>query len=170
MEAISRPQAELPKQLNAVMDFVDFHTELSPIILNTPQSSWDVWNLARSLREIDPEFGKPVARQLFGKLAKSLDNHILKNTMIEARIEALQHSIDRLRPRKRRRVLPAPNNDFVQLADVLRVRRAMGVIPDSEGEEEEETEEIIKNEDNSVIEDCIEVKDDESGSNYSDGE
>jgi hypothetical protein len=49
-------------------------------------------------------------------------------------------------------VLPAPNNDFVQLADVLQVRRAMGVIPDSESDGDEVKAES-ENGGNSVIED-----------------
>jgi hypothetical protein len=109
-----------------------FATGLSPIIFSTPKSSRDVWKIAQDLRDVDPLFSQPVARQLFHKLAKELDQQIVQSTAIKARNKSLQHAINSLRPKKRCRVLPAPNNDFVQLADVLQVRRAMGVIPDSE--------------------------------------
>jgi hypothetical protein len=61
-------------------------------------------------------------------------------------------------------VLPAPNNDFVQLADVLQVRRAMGMIPDSESDDDDEMKAKSENGGNSVIKDCIIIHYNESES------
>jgi hypothetical protein len=71
-----------------------FATGLSPIIFSTPKSSQDVWKIAQDLRDVDPLFSQPVARQLFHKLGKGLDQQIVQSTAIEARNESLQHAMD----------------------------------------------------------------------------
>jgi hypothetical protein len=123
-----------------------------------------MWKIAQDLRDVDPLFSQPVARQLFHKLAKGLDQQIVQSTAIEARNKSLQHAMGSLRPKKRHRMLPAPNNDFVQLADVLQVRKAMGVIPDSESDGDDEVKTESENDGNNVIKDCIIVHYNESES------
>jgi hypothetical protein len=123
-----------------------------------------VWKIAQDLRDVDPLFSQPMARQLFHKLAKGLDQQIVQSTAIEARNKNLLHAMDSLRPKKRCRVLPAPNNYFIQLADVLQVRGAMGVIPNSESDGDDEVKAESENGGNSVIKDCIIVHYSESES------
>jgi hypothetical protein len=105
-----------------------------------------------------------VARQLFHKLAKRLDQQIVQSTAIEACNKSLHHAMDSLHCKKRCHMLPAPNNNFVQLADVLEVQRAMGVIPDSESDSDDEIKAKFENGGNSFIENYIIVHYNESKS------
>jgi hypothetical protein len=59
-------------------------------------------------------------------------------------------------------VLPAPNEDFVRMADVMKVRRTMSgaVGPNSDGDGNDEVESEIEVGDE--IQDCILVKVDDS--------
>jgi hypothetical protein len=122
---------------------------------STPKSSRDVFRIAEELRKIDPDFGKPIARQLFAKLGKGLDAHIINTFSIEARNEFLEQALEKARPKKRKRVLPAPNEEFVRIADVMRIRRSMPgyMVPDSDGDDEVEV--ISGNETPEVTEECI---------------
>jgi hypothetical protein len=99
---------------------------------------------------------------LFRKFEKAFDEMITKTSAAKAREVALQHALERAKPKKRKRVLPAPNEDFVRMADVMKVRRTMsgavGPNSDDDGNDEVESEIEVRDE----IQDCILVKVDDS--------
>jgi hypothetical protein len=115
-----------PKSQVALNPFLhNFDTGLSPIEFGTPKSSRDILKLAQQARDVDPIFGNPVARQLFRKIGKGLDQHIIQNATAETRSNFLQKALDRMKPKKRKRVVPVPDEEFVRMAGVLEVRRSM---------------------------------------------
>jgi hypothetical protein len=151
--------------LNPVLHNFDFG--LSSIEFGTPKSSRDILKLAQQARDIDPIFGNPIARQLFRKIGKGLDQHIIQNATAETRSDSLRKASDRMKPKKRKRVVPVPNEEFVRMAGVLEVRRLMPGYMRLEGDGDEEVESEIGN-----IEDYGEGKyrkedRNESGSNWS---
>ena len=57
-------------------------------------------------------------RRLFQKAAKAFDNKAMECILKDERIRALEAEIERLQPKKRRRI-PNPNRKFMTLAECL---------------------------------------------------
>lgn len=74
----------------------------------------------------------PVARVTFSKIGKSLDDKTLKIAEYEQKIQALEAEVERLRPRKRKRVQMDLNERFAGIADIIRAKEAAGraLMPD----------------------------------------
>jgi hypothetical protein len=123
----------------------DFDIGLSPIESGTPKSSRDISKLAQQSRDVNPIFGNPVARQLFRKIGKGLNHHIIQNATAETRSNSLQKTLDRMKPKKRNRVVPVPKEEFVRMAGVLEVRRLMPGYIRLEGDGDEEVKSEIGN-------------------------
>jgi hypothetical protein len=138
-----------------VLPIPDFAVEFSPMEFSTPKSSRDVFRITEKLRKINPNFGKPIARQLFAKLDKGLNAHIINIFSIETRNEFLEQALEKTRPKKRKKVLPAPNEKFVRIANVIRIRRSMPgyMVPDSD--DNDKVEIISGNETPEVTKECI---------------
>jgi hypothetical protein len=93
---------------------------------------------------------------------EAFDKKIAETSAAKAREVALQHALGRAKPKKRKRMLPTSNEDFVRMADVMKIRRtisgAVGPNSDDDGNDEVESEIEVGNE----IQDCILVKVDDS--------
>jgi hypothetical protein len=83
--------------LNPVLH--NFDIGLSPIEFGAPKSSRDILKLAQQVRDIDPILGNPIARQLFRKIGKGLNQHIIENATAETRSNSLQKALDRMTPK-----------------------------------------------------------------------
>jgi hypothetical protein len=138
-----------------VVPIPDFAVEFSPMEFSISKSSRDVFRIAEELRKIDPDFGKPIIRQLFAKLGKGLNAHIINTFSIETRNEFLKQALEKARLKKRKKVLPASNEKFVRIADVIRIQRNIPgyMVPDSDGDDEVEV--ISGNKTPEVTEKCI---------------
>lgn len=126
--------------------------------------------MLQRLREVDEIFGNPAVRLFFRKYGKALDTQIARNTITEARNASLEGALERAKPKKRKRVIPDPNEEFVTMAAVKRVRRGMAGMADVSDDDDDEDLLQSGNEDNETIEDCIEVENVDSGSNWSSDE
>lgn len=100
----------------------DLVAEVSKLPVKTPKSSKEVLQLQRDLSKIDPIFGNATGRLIFRKTAKALDASTLESSLMEQHNEQLTVSIEKTKPKKRRKVLPAPNEEFVRLKDVQLVK------------------------------------------------
>ncbi|EAQ92251.1 hypothetical protein CHGG_00486 [Chaetomium globosum CBS 148.51] len=95
-------------------------------LIKTPNRSQEVHRLIstnvrlRRLQTIDP-----VARSLFKKVGKSLDNTAIKVASQEQKIRALEAEVDRLRPRKRKKVRMDPNTRFAQIEQIMQAKKAL---------------------------------------------
>jgi hypothetical protein len=138
-----------------VVPIPDFAVEFSSMDFSTPKNSWDVFRIAEELRKINPNFGKLIARQLFAKLGKGLNTHIINTFSIEARNEFLKQALEKARPKKRKKILPAFNEKFVRIADVIRIRRSMPgyMVPDSDNDDKVKV--ISGNKTPEVTKECI---------------
>jgi hypothetical protein len=67
-------------------------------------------------------------------------------------IEALKATIERLKPTKRRKVVPDPNAIFATIEDIHRAQKEAGRFSSDEEEEEEEEDEDSEDE---RVGDCI---------------
>jgi hypothetical protein len=145
-----------------VRETPDFDVLLSPTLVKTPKTSRDFIIAIKELRGIDPTFNNPTIRLLFRKFGKAFDEKIAETSAAKARKVALQHALEKAKPKKRKSVLPAPNEDFVRMADVMKVRRTMSgaVGPNSDDGGNDEVESVI--EVGNEIQDCILVKVDDS--------
>ncbi len=66
-----------------------------------------------------------VARLLFQKVGKSLDYQAVKLARQNQRMQALEAEVDRLRPKKRRKVRLDPNERFAGIEHVMRVKKEL---------------------------------------------
>jgi hypothetical protein len=144
--------------LISVRETPDFDGLLSPTSVKTPKTFWNFVIAIKELRGIDPVINNPITRLLFRKFGKAFDEKIAETFVPKAREVALQHVLERTKPKKRKGVLPAPNEDFVRMADVMKVRCTMlgAVGPNSDDDGNDEVEFEIKVGDE--IQDCIMVK------------
>jgi hypothetical protein len=67
----------------------------------------------------------PVARILFKKVGKSLDNTAIKVASQEQKIRALEAEVDRLRPKKRKKVRIDPNTRFAQIEQIMQAKKEL---------------------------------------------
>lgn len=137
--AITKPQAP------------DFLQLIVAIDVRTPESSKDINRLKEILISIDPTFENPTAHLLFKKMGKALDDWDIKLTATENHKNQLMAALEKAGPKKRRKVEPDPNQEFVTLKDVRIVKEGLQepptgpdvVTPQNEAEEEEENETIV---------------------------
>jgi hypothetical protein len=141
-----------------VWETPDFDVLLNPTLAKTPKIFRGFIIAIKGLRGIDPIFNNSTIRLLFRKFGKAFDERIAETSAAKAWKVALQHALERAKPKKRKHVLPAPNEDFVRMADVMKVRRTMsgavGPNSDDDGNDEVESEIEVGDE----IQDCILAK------------
>lgn len=95
--------------------------------VTTPSRSQEIHNLVasnkaiRGLTAVDP-----IARLLFQKVGKSLDNKVVKLAGQEQKIRALEAEVDRLRPRKKKKVRLDPNERFAGIEQIMEAKRELG--------------------------------------------
>ena len=134
---------------------------LSYTTAKTPKSSRDIVDLQRAFAKMDPTFGKPTARLMFRKLGKALDISTVKLTAVELENCQLTEGIKKSKEKKKKKVVPAPNEEFVRLRDVAKVKESISAKPKArravtrkkpaESEDEEESD------DNTDESECIVV-------------
>ena len=109
---------------------------------------------ARELRAILRPDGTAISteRILFRKVEKAFDTKDFRLALQQRKIEELEATVERLRPTKRRKVVPDPNTTFTTIDDVHRAQVEAGRI-EVESEEEDTTSELEEEE--SEAEDCI---------------
>ena len=137
----------------------DFLEPIAATDVRTPKSSKDVNKLQEILTSIDPSFRNPTARLLFKKMGKALDESNIKLTATENHNNQLTAALERTGSKKRRKVEPDPNQEFVQLKDVRLVKEGLQgsstgpnvVTPQNEPEEKEDEESEYKNDDPECI-------------------
>ena len=139
----------------------DFLAEAVNRPAKTPASSRDLIRLRGQLAIDDPSFNQPTHRLLFQKLGKALDSQSFTITAKDQELDRAYKAFVKAKPQKRRRVILAPNEDFVRMMDMLSVKETLDQPPkptprvtrsrakEIELEEESEVE--------SVVEDCIEA-------------
>ena len=94
--------------------------------VKTPSRSQEVHKLVatnyrlKRLKAIDP-----VARTLFAKVGKSLDYTAIQLASQQQRIRALEAEVDRLKPRKKKKVRLDPNTRFAQIEQIMQAKKAL---------------------------------------------
>lgn len=130
--------------------------------VRTPKSSKDVNRIREILYRIDPAFENPTTRLLFRKVGKALDDSNSSLTATENLNNQPTAALERAGSKKRKKVEPDPNQEFVKFKDVRLVKEGMQgpvtgpniVIQQNESEDEEEE----KSEYNTDDPDCIVVR------------
>jgi hypothetical protein len=116
---------------------------------------------ARELRALFRPTGKPTPteRILFRKVEKAFDQKDFRLATLQRRVDELEATVERLKPSKRRRVVPDPNQVF---ADIENIRQAQEEAGRSvENSEEEESDSEQESEESEAVS-CISVVIDES--------
>ena len=137
----------------------DFLAPIAAVNVNTPKSSKDVDKLREILTRIDPAFKNPTTRLLFRKVGKALDDSNNKLTAAENHNNQLTSALEKATSKKRRKVEPDPNHEFVKLKDVRLVKAGLQgpakepnvVTPQNEPQNEEEKEGEYENDDPECI-------------------
>lgn len=97
--------------------------EREPGVVSTPKMSRDVRDFG---------VGKsPTTWRLFGTIAKGFAAKEMENTLLEAKVAALEEQLDRINRTKKRRALPNPNKRFMTITEAC----AAGLPIPSRGEE-----------------------------------
>ncbi|RYP58830.1 hypothetical protein DL771_011106 [Monosporascus sp. 5C6A] len=104
-------------------------TGLRPINRAKALNNRDVKVVEKALVEIDPVFGRPTARLLFRKIGKALDEKNNKLSATEVQNSQLTAAIDKAKPKKRKTVQPEPNEDFVRMISVRKVKVGLRTAP-----------------------------------------
>ncbi|RYP65656.1 hypothetical protein DL771_008208 [Monosporascus sp. 5C6A] len=100
----------------------DFFSQMAALGIKTPKSSRDLARIEKSLVGINPTFGNPTARLLFRKLSKALDEKTSKLSAVEVHNSQLTAALKKAKPKKRRKVQPEPNEEFVKMISVRKVK------------------------------------------------
>ncbi|RYP57397.1 hypothetical protein DL771_011482 [Monosporascus sp. 5C6A] len=103
----------------------DFFAQMAALGVKTPKSSRDLARIEKSLVEVDPTFGNPTARLLFRKLGKALDEKALKLSAAEVHNSQLTAALEKAKHKKRKKVQPEPNEDFVKMISVRKVKAGL---------------------------------------------
>lgn len=147
---------------------IPIDSELAAVVLKTPHSSRQIRAIESELRGVSDAYKLPTVRLLFRKLCKGLDELATRAATAEAENEVLVAALEQQKPRKKRRVVPDPNQAFVDIVAIGKERAAMGLADEdpaptleaSGSEDEDEVEEL----------ECIVVHDSESDTSLSDCE
>lgn len=70
----------------------------------------------------------PVARVTFSKIAKSLDDKAIRIAEFQQKIQALEAEVEKLRPKKRKRVKVDLNERFAGIAGIIKAKKAAGKV------------------------------------------
>ena len=95
----------------------------------TPKSSKDVIALQRKLLQGLPTPVRNGTRLYLQKLGKALDESLFAITAEQQRVSQLTAALKKAKPTKRKKVIPAPNADFVRLKDIQKVKAGLEAPP-----------------------------------------
>ena len=116
---LSEPHAlQTPIELQKRKDPEDDNT------FQTPKRSHEVRHLVVGLHKLGQQVD-PTVRLLFRKVGRGFDQQNTKLAMAQARIEQLEHQINRLRPRKKQKITQDPNGRFVRIEQIIQTRIRM---------------------------------------------
>ena len=73
------------------------------------------------------------SRLLVRKIGKSLDAKAIEIAQRDQRIKALELEVEQLRPKKRMKVVPDPNERFVGIQHIARVQASAAAALEAEG-------------------------------------
>ncbi len=106
-----------------------YHSQ-SARMVQTPHRSQEVHKLLGSrVGQLQQLYrADPVARVTFSKIAKSLDDKVIKLAEYQQQIQVLEAEVERLRPKKRKRVQVDLNERFASIADVIKAKKAAGKV------------------------------------------
>ncbi|MGI0016370.1 MAG: hypothetical protein ACREBU_23365 [Nitrososphaera sp.] len=136
-KALSHPEIQMDRKLTPELDLLSS----DPL---TPSNSRQLQNLNKSESQS--------IRQTFRKVTRLFERKEIELALKDQKIQALEAQIERLQPKKRRKV-PNPNKRFIQLSEILgggkeledieervldEIEVAVEVVDSSEEEEEEE--------------------------------
>jgi len=109
---------------------------------------------ARELRQIlrPHNNATPTERILFRKVEKAFDQKNFQLALQKRKIEELEATVERLKPSRRRKVVPDPNGVFANINNIRQAQREVGRV-ESESEESEGLEESYSEDEEA--EDCI---------------
>ena len=109
---------------------------------------------------------------LFRKLNKALNDRINQLTAAEFKAEQLIAALERVHLKKRKKVLPNPNKAFVQLQNVMEIKRRMkNAIPAPTPitpQNQATNIPVQKNTNNQDIQKCIKIHGSDSNKDYLD--
>lgn len=94
--------------------------EPDSIVFLTPRRSQQVRTVVDSIGVADP-----TARLLFRKIGSQLDHQNTKLAAAEAKIRNLQHQLDSLRPKKKKKVEENPNKRFIRIEEIINTRNKL---------------------------------------------
>ncbi len=114
----------------------------------TPRKACDYVAQAREFARIIKAM--PRDRLFLRKVGKALDKQAFELAISKRKIESLEHCLEEMRARKRKKVQEDPNTTFANIQTIRKAQKAVG----RPTEDVEDTEEAEDSED---IEDCIEV-------------
>ncbi|RYO82199.1 hypothetical protein DL763_008316 [Monosporascus cannonballus] len=140
----------------------DFLAQMAALGVKTPKSSRELARLEKSLVEVNPTYGNPTVRLLFRKFAKALDDKTTKLTAAEVRNSQLTAAVEKAKHKVRRKVQPEPNEDFVKMISVRKVK--VGLKAPAKGrstvtrQNQQQNEPPEGEEDSEVEVDCIIVR------------
>ena len=100
----------------------DFLADMAAFPAKTPASSRELNELQKKWAKADAFFAKPTTRLLFRKLGKALDLSNFEITATYQQVSQLTQALENAKPQKRKKVLPAPNEDFVRLKGIREVK------------------------------------------------
>lgn len=142
------------------------NSELAVIVLKTLHSSRQIRYIEGELRGLSEAYRSSTVRLLFRKFCKGLDKLSVRTATAEAKRKVFVVALDYQKPRKQCRVLPDPNQVFVDIVAIGKERKAIGLA-------EKNPPEIIENDkssdDDEVMEmECIEIRKSDTESSLSD--
>ncbi|RYP58006.1 hypothetical protein DL769_009155 [Monosporascus sp. CRB-8-3] len=88
----------------------------------------DLARIEKSLVEVDLTFGNPTTRLLFRKFAKALNEKTSKLSAAEVHNSQLTAALEKAKPKTCRKVQPEPNEEFVRMISVRKVKVEVGAV------------------------------------------
>ena len=116
-------------------------------VISTPRK-------ARELQRLLKAAGKDriTQRRLFQKVSKVYDEKDFDLAVAKRRIEELEAQIERIKPTRRRKVIPDPNSSFTDIRNIRRAQREAGRAIDSSTDSSLAS---VSNSKDEEMEDCI---------------
>jgi hypothetical protein len=111
--------------------FVYFHEMDVPNSVSIPRRSTELLRQARRLFNVD--FNEPIKRLLFEKVEKRINIPAFQLALVENERDNLKQLVARLRPVKRKKVVPDSNQAFIQIEQVIATRAIWGNTLDPQG-------------------------------------
>ncbi|RYP64451.1 hypothetical protein DL771_008739 [Monosporascus sp. 5C6A] len=97
-------------------------TGLRPINKAKVLNNRDLARIKKNLVDVNPTFGNPTTRLLFRKFAKALDEKTNRLSAAEVHNSQLAAALEKAKPKKRKKVQPEPNEAFVTMISVKKVK------------------------------------------------